>query len=97
MISRRILTWLVTAALVLPIALSIAAAAGRLLVAMQDEAGAAVLDRIALALGIVWIVDLVCLVIALALALLTAPSPAQSDDVEARHAERRGPTDDAGK
>ena len=94
MISRRILTWLVTAALVLPIALSIAVAAARLLGAMQDQAGAAVLDRVALALGIVWIVDLVCLIIALALALLTASSHAQWDDV-ARQGERREPTDNA--
>jgi hypothetical protein len=93
-ISRRILTWLVTAALVLPISLSIAVAAARLLAAMQDAAGAAVLDRVALALGIIWVLGLVSLVIALALALLTAPSHAQGDDV-ARCAERRERPDDA--
>ena len=96
MISRRILTWLVTAALVLPVALSIAVAAARLLGAMQDEAGAAVLDRIALALGIVWVLDLVCLVIALALALLTPSSHAQWTD-DARHAERRAQADSVGE
>ena len=70
-------------------------AAARLLAAMQDAAGAAGLDRIALALGVVWVVDLVCLVIALALALLTAPNHAPLDDVMPNSAERREPTDDA--
>lgn len=84
-ISRRILAWLVIAALVLPIALSVTVAAARLLAAMQDAAGSAALDRVALVLGIVWVVDLVCLVISVALALIESSKLAALDDAEASH------------
>ena len=45
MVSRTILAVLVTAACVLPVAIAIVLGVGRLLAAMQDAAGAAVLDR----------------------------------------------------
>ena len=63
-ISKRVLTILVTAALVLPVAIAMILGVGRLLGAMQDAAGATVLDRVALAIGILWAVDLVCLLVA---------------------------------
>ena len=63
MISRRALTVLVTAACVLPIAIVILLAVARLLGAMEDAAAAAVLDRVALAGGIFWVTNLVCLLI----------------------------------
>lgn len=65
MIPQRVLGWLVIAALALPIVISVLVAVGRLLAAMQDAAGAAVLDRLALAGGIVWAVSLIVLVIVL--------------------------------
>jgi hypothetical protein len=64
---------LVTAACVLPVAIVVVVAVGRLLGAMQDAAGAAALDRIALALGIVWVIDLVCLVLAQSINSLGPP------------------------
>ncbi len=63
MFSRRILMSLLTAACILPVAITIVVAVGRLLGAMQDVAGALFLDRMALTLGILWAIDLVCLVL----------------------------------
>jgi hypothetical protein len=64
-IPSRILAPLVLGALVLPITISVMVGVGRLLAAMGDPAGAAVLEYLALACGIVWVVLLVCLVVAL--------------------------------
>ena len=75
MISRHILTALVTAACVLPVAITVVVAVGWLLGAMADASGAAALNRIALALGIVWIILLVCLVLAQAINTLEPPDP----------------------
>jgi hypothetical protein len=63
-ISRRVLTVLVTSACVLPVAIVILLAVARLLSAMKDTDAAAVLDRVALAVGILWTIDLVCLLVA---------------------------------
>ena len=64
LIARRFLATLLAAAVVLPIAVCVLVALGRLLAAMDDAGGAAVLDWIALAIGAVWVLDLVCLVLA---------------------------------
>lgn len=64
MISRRALTVLVTAACVFPVAIAILLAVARLLGAMEDTTAARVLDRVALAVGILWAIDLVCLLVA---------------------------------
>lgn len=74
MISKRVLTALVTLAVILPVAIAIVVAVARLLGAMQDEAGAAALDRIALAIGILWAIDLVCLLLAQGINSLGPPS-----------------------
>jgi len=63
-IARRFLAALLAAAVALPIAVCVLVALGRLLAAMGDVGGAAVLDWIALAIGAVWVLDLVCLVLA---------------------------------
>jgi hypothetical protein len=63
-IPRRILTWLVSIALVLPISIAVILGVARLLGAMHDVTGATALDRIALAGGIMWGVDLACLLVA---------------------------------
>lgn len=73
MISRRIITTLLAAGCVLPIALVVVVGTGRLLGAMDDAAGALALDRIALALGIIWAISLVCLLLALAINVLGPP------------------------
>ena len=51
----------------MPIAISVVMALSALLVASDDVAGGKVLTYIALTCGVVWIVDLVCLVVVLAL------------------------------
>jgi hypothetical protein len=77
-IPRRIVTALVIASLVLPIAICVLLATGRLLAAMSDAAGAAVLDRLGLAAGILWVVGLIGLLIVLAIQSLGPPG----EDVE---------------
>lgn len=49
----------------LPMAVVVLVAAGRLLSAMDDAAGGAAVHRVALAGGIAWVIDLAALVVAL--------------------------------
>jgi hypothetical protein len=72
-ISRRVLTILVTTGCVLPLALVVLIGVARLLTAMQDASAATVLDRVALAAGIVWAIDLLCLLLALGINALGPP------------------------
>lgn len=74
MISRKVLIVLLSAGCVLPVAITLLWAVGRLLLAMQDSAAAVVLDRVALSLGLVWMLALVCLVLAQAINALGPPS-----------------------
>lgn len=71
MIRATIPTWvlavLLAIGLVLPIALCVVGGVAALLSALGDAAGAKCLARGALAGGILWSVDLVCLVLALAI------------------------------
>jgi hypothetical protein len=73
LIPRRALTFLLAAGCVLPVAIAIVVGVGRLLSAMGDAAGALALDRTALALGILWAIALVCLLLALAIQILGPP------------------------
>jgi hypothetical protein len=57
----------------LPITICVLVGLGRLLGSMGDAAGSMVLDRIGLALGIGWILDLVFLVLWLAIQRLLEP------------------------
>ena len=54
---------LLVGALMLPVAISVLVGLGKLLVAMGDTAGGTVLDWIALAAGVFWGLDLVCLIL----------------------------------
>jgi len=72
-ILRRALVVLIAVALVLPIVTVILLGAGRLLAAMDDQAGAAVLDRLSLAAGLLWVIDLVAVVIVQGLHTLGPP------------------------
>jgi hypothetical protein len=71
--AQRVTLLLVIAALVLPIAICVLVALGKLLGAMGDVSGAAGVDRIALACGVLWVVGLIALVIVQALASLDRP------------------------
>ena len=73
MISRKALLFLLGSAAILPMAIAVVVAVGRLLAAMQDTAGAAVLDRVALGLGILWAINLISLVMALAIDQVVPP------------------------
>jgi hypothetical protein len=57
---------LIAGVLLLPMAIIVVLGVGYLLSAMGDASGGIVLDRIGLALGILWILDLIVLVVALA-------------------------------
>ena len=68
-----VLVSLVVAALALPIVSLILSAAGQLLAAMQDSAGAGCSRRLSLAAGLVWLMALVALVIVQARSARAAP------------------------
>jgi hypothetical protein len=72
-VPQSILRYLVVAALLLPITICVILGIGRLLVVMSDEAGGAVLDRVALGCGILWILDLVFLSVAVGINSLKPP------------------------
>jgi hypothetical protein len=58
---------LLVGSVVLPLALVLVLGVGRLLAAMGDIAGAAVLDRLAMAGGLLWGINLLLLLLAVAL------------------------------
>jgi type VI protein secretion system component VasK len=73
MIPDRFVLALSVASLLLPISLCVVLGVAALLGAMGDSAGGAVLQRIALAGGIFWIIDLICLLLVLAIGALRGP------------------------
>jgi hypothetical protein len=72
-IFSRLLVTLLFAAILLPITLCVLLGVAALLVQMGDSSGGGVLQRIALAGGILWVVDLICLLVALAIAMIGWP------------------------
>jgi len=74
MIPDRIVLSLIAVAVLLPVALCVVLGVAALLVQMGDAAGGAVLYRIALAGGILWVIDLIFLVLALAIGSLRGPN-----------------------
>ena len=77
LVPRKIVLLLVAAAIVLPIVVCVVLAVSALLAAMNDTTGGDVLRYIAWACGILWGVDLICLVLALGFSVLT-----DSDETE---------------
>jgi len=67
MISRHIITILLSAAVILVVSALVAAGFGWLLSQGQDQDAAAVLARIAQGCGLLFLVDLICLVLSLAI------------------------------
>jgi hypothetical protein len=80
LLSRRWLIQLLVAALLLPIVICVLVGVGRLLAGMADTSGAAVLDYLALAVAIVWLVDLLALLILLALDSVARGGEAGEED-----------------
>ena len=64
-VPRRILTPLVAIALVLTISIAVVLVVARVVGKMGDPTGQTVLDAVAFGLGIFWVVDVICLVLAL--------------------------------
>jgi hypothetical protein len=73
LIPARIVLSLIVVAVLVPISLCVVLGVAALLAQMGDAAGGAVLDRIALAGGILWVIDLICLVLTLAIGSLRGP------------------------
>jgi len=63
LVPRWVILLLVVLALVLPIAICVVWAVSALLTEMHDAEGGVVLKYIALGGGILWVVDLICLVV----------------------------------
>jgi hypothetical protein len=73
LIPHRLVLALIATALLLPITICVVFGVAGLLEAMGDSAGGAVLHRIALACGILWVIDLIGLVLMLAIGTLRGP------------------------
>jgi len=71
LVSKRIVLLLIAVAVVLPIVVCVVLAVAALLVAMNDAEGGGVLRYIAWGCGVLWGVDLICLVLAVGLRVLT--------------------------
>jgi hypothetical protein len=72
-IPSYLLLTLILAGILLPISLCVVLGVAALLVQMGDSAGGAVLHRIALAGGILWVLDLICLLLVVAVNSLRGP------------------------
>jgi len=72
-IVSKALCFLLVAGLLLPVAICVIVALAALLTAMQDAAGGAALRYVALAGGVLWIVDLVAIVLLQAIDALDRP------------------------
>ncbi len=72
---RSALLLLLVVALLLPVVICVVLGVGFLLQSLGDVAGSAVLGRIALALGIVWILDLIFLLVVQAVGHLLDRQP----------------------
>ena len=73
LIPDRVVLSLIVIAVLLPVTLCVVLGVAALLNQMADAAGGAVLHRIALAGGILWVIDLICLILALAIRSLRGP------------------------
>lgn len=77
LIPHRIVLALIAVAVLLPITICVVFAVAALLTQMGDSTGGAALYRIALGCGILWGVDLISLVLALAIGTLQGPDEPQ--------------------
>ena len=73
LISHRVVLGLVVTTILLPITICVVIGVGALLEGMGDVAGGTALHRIALGCGIVWVIDLICLLLVLAIGTLRGP------------------------
>jgi hypothetical protein len=69
-IPQPVVLGLITTAILLPIIICVVIGVAALLGAMGDSLGGAVLYRIALGCGVLWVVDLICLLVVVAIEAL---------------------------
>jgi hypothetical protein len=81
-VSAHMVLLLIAGGVVTPIVLSVVLGLAVLLAAMGDETGGRVLHYVALAGGIFWIIDLVCLVLAQGLNSLGSRVPEDPDETD---------------
>jgi hypothetical protein len=74
LIPHRVVLVLISSAILLPITICVVFGVAALLEKMGDTSGGAVLHRIALAFGILWAIDLICLVLVQAIGTLKGPN-----------------------
>ncbi|MBN1590118.1 MAG: hypothetical protein JW888_11430 [Pirellulales bacterium] len=79
-IARRVLAVLVGAAAVLTIALAVLLVAGHVVGKMGDAVGQKVFEAVALGVGVLWVVDVVCLVLSLGVNALADSEQAPPDE-----------------
>ncbi len=70
-VPQRAILALLAGTILLPITICVVLGVASLLSAMGDLAGGGVLQRVALACGIFWVVDLLCLILVLAIQAVT--------------------------
>jgi hypothetical protein len=73
LIPHRVVLALVVTAIFLPITICVVIGVAALLEGMSDVAGGAALHRTALGCGILWVIDLVCLLLVLSIGTLRGP------------------------
>lgn len=88
MLPRRLLFALVTLGCLLPIVVVVVGGTAWLLAAMQDTSAASLLDRLALAAGILWMLDLAALILALGIQAL---GPGDSESTSSESSDREDP------
>ncbi|REJ65214.1 MAG: hypothetical protein DWQ31_18915 [Planctomycetota bacterium] len=79
-VSRRFLIALVWVAVALSVALAVLAGLSVLLRQMGDDAGATGTGRVALGLAVLWLVNLIVLLMALAVDRIGPPADSMADD-----------------
>lgn len=79
-IPKTALVWMMSVALVLTVALVVLLVTGHVLGKMGDATGQSVLDAIALAGGLLWAVNIICLVFALGVNAIGDDDHSSSDD-----------------
>lgn len=82
MIPRFLIVTALAAAIVLPITIAVLCGVGSLLGALGDASGSQAIGGVALACGIIWVLDLICLVLMLALNALQVGVPGRDTTPE---------------
>ncbi len=73
LIPHRVVLALLTVAILMPIVICVVVGVAALLGGMGDIAGGAALHRVAMGGGILWVIDLICLLLVLAMGTLHGP------------------------